>query len=76
MTPNTIPVAKSALRNKLHDLAESAFHRHLISGHGDGEYPDKYQIVYQGKPIHLTLEEAHDFLCELITQDRSIEHSR
>lgn len=71
MKSNTLPIAKrAALRNKLHDLAESAFHRHLISGHGDGEYPDKYQIVYQGKPIHLPLEEAYDFLCELINEDR------
>lgn len=54
------------LRNQVYCLAERAFHRHLISGHGDGEYPDKYQIVHQGKPKHFSLMEAHSFLLNLL----------
>ena len=55
-----------ALRTEVHALAESAFHRHLISGHGDSEYPDEYQIVYQGKPKHLSLSGAYTFLTKLM----------
>jgi hypothetical protein len=54
------------LRTEVHALAEDAFHRHLISGHGDSEYPDEYQIVYQGKPKHLSLAGAHAFLTQLM----------
>lgn len=59
-------VTRTALRNKVHQLAEAAFHRHLISGHGDSEYPDKYQIVYQGKPKHLSLRDAYALLNTLM----------
>lgn len=61
-------VNQTTLRNKVHDLAEQAFHRHLISGHGDSEYSDKYQIVHQGKPKHLPLEKAHSFLQNLVCE--------
>lgn len=60
-------ITHSALRSQVEKLAEEAFHRHLISGYGDGEYPDKYQIVYRGKPRHFSLEYAQAFLEKLIT---------
>jgi hypothetical protein len=56
----------TTLRNQVQQLAEYAFHCHLISGYGDGEYSDEYQIMYQGKPRHLPLERAHSFLVDLI----------
>lgn len=56
----------STLRQEVHQLAEEAFHRKLISGYGDGEYADKYQIVYQGKPKHYPLAHARDFLDRLL----------
>ena len=58
--------AHAHLRTEVHALAEAAFHSHLISGHGDSEYPDEYQIVYQGKPKHLSLIGAHAFLTKLM----------
>jgi len=58
----------SNLRMEVHQLAEAAFHRHLISGFGDSEYPDSYQIVYEGKPKHLTLNHARAFLSRLMQQ--------
>ncbi|MBN8561658.1 hypothetical protein Q2T42_14295 [Leptolyngbya boryana CZ1] len=54
------------LREEVHTLAEEAFHLHLISGYGDGEYDNEYQIVYKGKPRHLPLERAKAFLIDLI----------
>ncbi|MFB2936955.1 hypothetical protein ACE1B6_17035 [Aerosakkonemataceae cyanobacterium BLCC-F154] len=59
-------VTKTPLREEVHQLAEKAFHLNLISGYGDGEYNDEYQIVYQGKPRHLPLEKARSFLSKLI----------
>ncbi|HAA33240.1 MAG TPA: hypothetical protein DDW76_26030 [Cyanobacteria bacterium UBA11369] len=61
-------VTTTALRDQVHKLAEEAFHRNLISGYGDGEYGDEYQIVYQGKPRHLPLTHARLFLSNLIKQ--------
>ena len=37
----------SALRNEVRELAEEAFHRKLISGYGEGQNMNEYQIVYQ-----------------------------
>lgn len=54
------------LRGEVHELADAAFHRHLISGHGDSEYPDEYQIVHQGKPKHFPLSRARAFLAKLM----------
>ncbi len=54
------------LRDEIHKLAENAFHRHLISGYGDSEYADKYQIVLQGKPRHLSLANAYSLLNHLL----------
>lgn len=67
MSHLAMPLCYHTLRDKVHHLAQTAFHHHLISGHGDGEYPDKYQIVYQGKPKHFSLREAHQFLDELLS---------
>ncbi|MFB2977888.1 hypothetical protein [Microseira sp. BLCC-F43] len=61
-------VTTTALRDEVHKLAEEAFHRNLISGYGDGEYGDEYQIVFQGKPRHLPLTDARSFLSNLIRQ--------
>ncbi|MFB2896772.1 hypothetical protein ACE1CI_27995 [Aerosakkonemataceae cyanobacterium BLCC-F50] len=63
-------VTKTPLREEVHQLAEKAFHLNLISGYGDGEYSDEYQIVYQGKPRHLPLEKARSFLSKLIQKSR------
>ena len=60
------PSEDDQLRGEVHDLAEAAFHRHLISGHGDSEYPDEYQIVHQGKPKHFPLSRARAFLAKLM----------
>lgn len=67
MMPQAAIAQHRALRHEVQQLAEKAFHDHLISGYGDGEYPDKYQIVYQGKPRHFSLKEAYYFLDELLT---------
>lgn len=54
------------IRNEVQMLAEEAFHRKLISGYGDGPINNEYQIVFQGKPRHLPLEEARSFLTVLL----------
>ncbi|MBW4471913.1 MAG: hypothetical protein KME45_16125 [Stenomitos rutilans HA7619-LM2] len=59
------------LRGEVHKLADAAFHRHLISGHGDSEYPDEYQIVHQGKPKHFPLSRARAFLAKLMQRSTS-----
>jgi hypothetical protein len=64
--------AQISLRNEVRQLADQAFHLKLISGHGDGPDTDEYQIVYQGKPRHLPLEQARLFLVNLLY--RSQEH--
>jgi len=68
MVQRTAIAEHHALRYEVHRLAEQAFHHHLISGYGDGEYPDKYQILYQGKPRHFSLKEAYYFLNELLSE--------
>ncbi|MBD2776952.1 hypothetical protein [Iningainema tapete] len=57
---------EAVLRNEVEHLAEEAFHRKLISGYGDGPDQNEYQIVFQGKPRHFSLEQARSFLCELL----------
>ncbi|MEG4211796.1 hypothetical protein [Microcoleus sp. S13_B4] len=59
-------IAQTALRDKVHHLAEEAFHRKLISGYGDGQNSNEYQIVWNGKPRHLPLERASTILSNLI----------
>jgi hypothetical protein len=68
MTSTSSIAEQNHLRHEIHDLAEIAFHHHLISGHGDGEYADKYQIIYQGKPRHFSLAEAHEFLNQILAK--------
>ena len=62
---------KTSLRDEVRELAEQAFHLKLISGYGDGQYSDKYQIVDNGKPKHYTLECARFILKNLITNRRA-----
>lgn len=56
------------LRNEVRQLADEAFHRKLISGYGDGPNDNEYQIVFNGKPRHFSLEHARSFLHNLIKQ--------
>lgn len=56
------------LRNEVRQLADEAFHRKLISGYGDGQDDNEYQIVFKGKPRHFSLEHARSFLHNLIKQ--------
>lgn len=60
--------AKAGLRDEVHKLAEEAFHLKLISGYGDGQNSNEYQIVINGKPRHFPLENALSFLGNLIEQ--------
>jgi hypothetical protein len=64
------------LRDEVHRLAEGAFHQHLISGYGDSEYPDQFQIVYQGKPKQFPLQQAYMFLQRLVQRSQDSPHSR
>ncbi|UKO97760.1 hypothetical protein [Nostoc sp. UHCC 0870] len=57
---------QATLRDEVRQLADEAFYLKLISGYGDGEDANEYQIVYQGKPRHLPLEQARFFLMNLI----------
>jgi hypothetical protein len=41
---------KTDLRSEVRELAEEAFHLKLISGYGDGQYSDEYQIVAMANP--------------------------
>ncbi|MFB2967803.1 hypothetical protein ACE1CD_02420 [Aerosakkonema sp. BLCC-F183] len=59
-------ITKADLRDEVRELAEEAFHRKLISGYGDGQDSNEYQIVYQGKPKHFPLEKARSLLRNLI----------
>jgi len=57
---------KAPLRNEIRQLAEEAFYRKLISGYGDGADSEEFQILFEGKPRHLPLEEARSFLNGLL----------
>lgn len=63
------------LRQEVRQLAEEAFHLKLISGYGDGQYSDEYQIVHDGRPKHFPLERARTILKNLITNSRFIRWS-
>jgi hypothetical protein len=60
---------KANLRDEVRHLADAAFRQKLISGHGDGEYSNKYQIIFQGRPRHYELEYARDFLKNLLIRN-------
>ncbi|MGB3650458.1 MAG: hypothetical protein WBA41_04500 [Rivularia sp. (in: cyanobacteria)] len=57
---------KAVLRDQIRQLADEAFHRKLISGFGDGPDSSEFQIVIDGKPRHLPLEEARSVLNEML----------
>lgn len=61
---------KADLRDEVQHLAEDAFHQKLISGYGDGPNNNEFQIVFKGKPRHLSLESARSFLTRLISNSR------
>lgn len=68
--------ANATLRDEVHKLAEAAFHRNLISGYGDGEYAEEFQLVIEGKPRHFSLESARSILDDLLAQSSTVqEHS-
>lgn len=58
---------KTELRSEVRQLADKAFHLKLISGYGDGQDSDEFQIVYQGKPKQFSLERARLILNDLLT---------
>lgn len=62
--------AKMQIKTQVEQLAAEAFHQHLISGYGDGEYPEEYQIVLNGKPRHFPLEYAKSFLRQLVERNK------
>jgi hypothetical protein len=61
-------ITRNQLKDEVEKLAAEAFQQHLISGYGDGEYPDEYQLVIDGKPRHYPLPDAHSLLADLIGQ--------
>ncbi|PSB06261.1 hypothetical protein C7B76_29920 [filamentous cyanobacterium CCP2] len=63
-------IAKSSLKREVEQLAEEAFHQRLISGYGDGEFPNQYQIVYRGKPRHFSFEKTLIFLKNLLQSEQ------
>jgi hypothetical protein len=63
-------VTQSELRDEVRLLAEEAFDRNLISGYGDGQNNQEFQIVFKGKPRHLSLERARSFLVKLIVENK------
>jgi hypothetical protein len=65
----------TALRDEVRRLAEEAFQRKLISGYGDGQYSDEFQIVSNGKPKHFPLERARSLLKSLIASSQKNQYS-
>jgi len=63
-------------KKEVERLAREAFHRRLISGYGDGEYPDCYQIVYKGKPRNFSLSYAYWFLHSLFWNENHSSNSK
>lgn len=66
MSQQHISHQEAELKDEIKELAEKAFHLKLIAGYGDGPDSNEYQIVYEGKPRHLPLTRARDFLNDLI----------
>jgi hypothetical protein len=67
--------ASYQLKSEVEQLAAIAYFQHLISGHGNGEHPDRYQIVIQGRPKHYLLEEAHAVLTQMLEQPLALANS-
>lgn len=61
------------LKQEVEQLAEEAFHHRLISGYGDGEFPNRYQIVYRGKPRHFSFDKTRMFLLNLLQSEQQSE---
>jgi hypothetical protein len=61
---------QAGLREEVRQLAKEAFYQKLISGYGDGPDTNEYQIVYQGKPRHVSLEQARLFLIDLLYRNQ------
>jgi hypothetical protein len=59
-------ISASQVKQEVEKLASIAYFQHLISGYGNGEDPNSYQIVIQGKPRHYSLEEAYSVLVGLL----------
>ena len=57
---------EAVLRDEIRRLADEAFHRKLISGFGDGPDNNEFQVVIDGKPRHLPLDEARSVLNEML----------
>lgn len=73
MSQQHISKEEAELKDELRNLAEKAFHLKLIAGYGDGPDSDEYQIVYEGKPRHLPLARARDFLNDLIKRSYQLD---
>ncbi|KJH72873.1 hypothetical protein [Aliterella atlantica] len=73
MSQQHISHEEAELKNEIRELAEKAFHLKLIAGYGDGPDSDEYQIVYEGKPRHLPLVRARDFLNDLIKRSYQLD---
>lgn len=74
MSQQHISHEEAELKDEIKELAEKAFHLKLIAGYGDGPDSNEYQIVYEGKPRHLPLGRARDFLNDLIQRSYQEEH--
>ncbi len=74
MSQQHISHEEAELKDEIKELAEKAFHLKLIAGYGDGPDSNEYQIVYEGKPRHLPLARARDFLNDLIQRSYQEEH--
>lgn len=57
---------QEVLRSEVRQLARLAFQQHLISGYGDSEYADQFQIIAGGKTTHLPLEQIRTLLWHLL----------
>ena len=59
-------ITKTSLRDEVRTLAEQAFEKRLVSGYGDGQYSNEYQLVINGKTRHFPLEHAHGILSNIL----------
>ncbi|MBE9127165.1 MULTISPECIES: hypothetical protein [unclassified Coleofasciculus] len=66
---------KMSLEDEVRQLAEQAYHLHLISGYGEGPERGEYQLVCQGKPKHFSYEEARSLLKNMLKETDSSEEA-